>query len=264
MSIWTREEEAFKNLPPERQANIEIVSSAYASVFAQKAYLTMPVTTGKRYYDVLDRYGVKSVEELEQKRPGALREEIIIPNIEEGKALAARIRQDNEIDALVVSGIFEARKQRWTQEEYMVLWLRFITSSASAVYLSDGWAYSNGGAIEFVRALAKSYRLVGEAAQNFDHSRPTIEIYNHRGERVDFYEGAIRLYEAIRDLQQRGYGSDVLRDEFALLEGILWHVFHSDEIRSVSAVTVFAHRWDKVTNSLSLLDIGANRELKGL
>lgn len=133
MSLWTREEQWFQAMPPERQANIEIVSSAYASLFADKAYFTMPVTTGRRYYDVLDRYGVKSVDELERIRPGALREEIILPNIEEGKNFASKIREDHELDAIVVPGVFEARKQRWSQEEYMVLWLRFITASATAL-----------------------------------------------------------------------------------------------------------------------------------
>src|SRR5438105_1504960 len=99
MSLWTREEELHQTLPLEKQVEVEVVGSALAAVFAEKAYLTMPVTTGKRYYEVLDRYEVKSVEALEAKMPGALREEIILPNIEDGIALGAKIRKNRDIDA---------------------------------------------------------------------------------------------------------------------------------------------------------------------
>jgi hypothetical protein len=110
MSLFSREELTFQQLSSDRQANIEIVCSAYESMFCEKAYLTMPITTGKRYYDLLDKYGVRTIEELEKKRPGALREEVILPNIEEGKNLAKRI-QPEICDALIVPGIFEARKK---------------------------------------------------------------------------------------------------------------------------------------------------------
>ena len=215
MSVWKREEKIFEGLPSERQANIEIVSSAYASMFAEKAYLTMPVTTGKRYYDTLDRYGVKTIDELERKRPGALHGEIIEPNIEEGKALASLIQKDNNL-AIVVPGVFEARRQKWSQEEYMVLWLRLITSSVLAVYLSDGWEYSNGGAMEYIRALA----IADSPFLGRFERPPGFAIYDHRKNRITEVEAAQKLAGAAIDLDRRGYNTSILRDELALLGGI--------------------------------------------
>lgn len=262
--MWTREEEMFQNLSPEKQASIEIVSSAYASVFAEKAYLTMPVTTGKRFYDVLDHYNVKSVEELEQKRPGALREEIIIPNIEEGKALAAKIRHDNQIDALVVPGIFEARKQRWTQEEYMVLWLRFINSSAQEVYLSDGWEYSNGGAIEFVRALALRNGFVHRDTKPAWPPKWIPDIYDHNGNGIELEKGIHKLMEAIADLNRRGYDTTTLRHEASLVETFMWKMSEWDITHSIG----FEMRWSdmsvKVSETMRAIGVEENPTLVGL
>ncbi len=214
MSLWLREEKAFADLSVERQANIEVVSSAYASLFAQKAYLTMPVTTGKRFYDILDRYGVHTVEELEKKRPGALREEIILPNIEEGTRLGKQLQTDMGLSAIIVPGAFEARKQRWTQDEYMVLWLRVITNAVRELYLSPDWEYSNGGAVEFARAILLQFRCVDA------HDSP-LDIYDHRGEPVTIKVGAEKLAAAIRDLGNRGYGVTALKDELGRIAGLV-------------------------------------------
>ena len=159
MGLARREDIDFAGMAPDRQANVEIVSSAYASIPGHKAYLTMPVTTGRRYYEVLDRHGVRTVAELEAGRPGALRDEVILPNIEEANALAERVLGRTALP-LVVPGVFEARKQRWGQEEYMCLWMRLITGRVREVHLSDGWEYSNGGAAEFARAILIRHRAL--------------------------------------------------------------------------------------------------------
>ena len=158
MGLWKRREERlFDALPDDRRANIEVVVSAYDSVLAGKAYLTMPVTTGRRFYDVLDHYGVRTIDDLERRRPGALRDEIILPNLEEANRFAAALVTGAP---LVVPGVFEARRQRWGQDEYMILWLRVITGSVTELWLSDGWEYLTGGAMEFCRAMMIDFRFV--------------------------------------------------------------------------------------------------------
>lgn len=222
MSLWLREEKVYAGLPADRQANIEVVSSAYASLFAQKAYLTMPITTGKRFYDILDRYGARTVEELEQKRPGALREEIILPNIEAGRLLAEGIRAHEDVPALIVPGVFEARSQRWTQDEYMVLWLRVITSTIRELYLSPDWEYSNGGAVEFARAVLLQFRCI-------DGHDNRLSIYDHRGEPVSLKQGADKLTSAIKDLGNRGYDVDSLKVELGRLAGLVAMLYHAEQ-----------------------------------
>ncbi|MBU6500286.1 MAG: DUF4406 domain-containing protein [Patescibacteria group bacterium] len=212
MVIRRWEHEVFDILPQERRANIDIVSSAYSSVLGDKAYLSMPITSGKRYYEILDHYGVKTVEELEKKIPGALREEIIIPNIDDGKKFAERLAPELD-SSLIVPAIFEARRQRWTQEEYMVLWLRLLTKSVKEIYLLDGWEYSNGGAIEFARGLMIRYRFIEERNDR-------LLIYDHKKRPVSIEEGARKLTEAIKDLTRRGHQTSTLRKELGRVAGI--------------------------------------------
>lgn len=211
MGLWRREEELFQKLPDDRKANIEIVLSAYESISVRKAYLTMPVTSGRRYYDTLDSHGVKSVEELERKKPGAFREDIILPNIEEARRFAETLAGDAL--PLIVPGVFEARKQRWTQDEYMILWLRVITNSVKELWLSDGWEYSSGGAMEFCRGIMIRYRFI-------EDRKDRMQIYDHTRSEVDVVEGSWKLAHAIKDLTRRGYDTVKLRVELGQIAGI--------------------------------------------
>ncbi len=268
MSVWSREEEAFENLPLERRAKIEIVSSAYASVFAEKAYLTMPITTGPRYYDVLDRYGVKTPAELERKRPGALREEIIIPNIEDGKALAARIKNSYDVDALIVPGIFEGRAEQWTQEEYMVLWLRLIGGPVKHLFLSDGWEYSNGGAIECCYGLARELGQAGDiesTLREWSKGVHTVLGISDSEGGMEIIRAAARLKEAIQNLRKRGYDTAVLLRELAGLVALAWtgasfaHTTYHFERVVESAVDVGADKLLEWVSFREDIDVGCFR-----
>lgn len=210
---YLRENIILRRLPPERRANIEVVLSAYASVVKQQAYLTMPVTTGKRYYELLDKYGAKSAAELEQKRPGAIREEIIMPNIEDGKRLGQKL-QGGCVHALLVPGVFEGRPQRWDQDEYMALWLTVLTRNIRRLYLSKDWEYTNGGSMEFARAVLIQFGCI-------DSRREPMEILNHDGVPLDVTEGAHRLAEAIKDLGRRGHDTTSLTEELGRVAGMI-------------------------------------------
>ena len=214
MGYLRREEELFQALPEDRKANIEIVYSAYDSCTLPFAYLTMPVTTGKRFYDTLDRYGVKSIDELEAKRKGALRDEIIIPNIEEAKHFAKKV---SAAFPLIVPGIFEARKQRWNQDEYMILWLRLLTNKVRELHLSEFWEYSNGGAIEFCRAMMLHYRFTDEREELF-------QVFDHHGEPLRLTRGVEILSSSIKDLEIRGHDTSKLRKELGQLAGIAMYL----------------------------------------
>jgi hypothetical protein len=211
MGLWRREEELFRSLPEDRQANIEVVNSAYESILSDKAYFSMPITGGRLLYNTLDHYGVKTIQELEQKHPGALREEVIIPNIEAAKSFGKRV-SDHALP-IVIPGIFEARKQRWSQDEYMILWLRLITSAIKELWLCEGWEYSNGGAMEFCRGIMIHYRFIEERVDR-------LPIFDHQGNLIDLMEGVYKLATSIKDLSQRGYDTSKLRVELGQLAGI--------------------------------------------
>jgi hypothetical protein len=202
----------------DRLVNIDVVASAYASVIGDKAYLTMPLTTGLRYYEVLERYHCRDAETLEWLWPGALFGEVILPNLEAGRSLAERLAP--EINAsLICPGIFDGRRQHWTQEEYMALWLRVIDSLIGEIYLSDGWEYTNGGAAEFARALAIQCRFV-------EGRDDRIPIFDHRRQPVDLMEASHRLIAAIKNLDRRGFSTVALRQALTQVAGVA--AFESD------------------------------------
>ena len=203
MGIWKGEGDLVGSIKPERIANIEVVASAYDSVIGPKAYVSMPITTGRRFYKVLDRYHVRDPEALEFLWPGALWGEIIEPNLEAGKSLAENLAP--EIDAsLICPGVFDGHEQAWTQDEYLTLWLGIIISSVKEIYLCDGWEYSNGGAIEFARAIEVRHNFVEERDDE-------IRIFSEWRREITLVEGGQKLITAIKDLERRGHSTTTLR-----------------------------------------------------
>ncbi len=217
---WLREELDYEALPQERKDNIDIVRSAYASVQAPLDYLTMPVTTGRRYYEAMDRHGVRTLADLEAAKPGALREEVILPNIEEsvllGRAIGVRTGH-----VVVVPGVFEAHRQRWSQAEYMVLWLRLITHDVETVHLSPHWEYSNGGAVEYARAILARHGQVPGC------DRP-MAVVDHHGDDVPLDMGVAMLMEAADELERDYYDASVLRREVGRLAGMAAMLAYGD------------------------------------
>lgn len=203
-----KEQGTHAGLLPARQAQIDVVTTAYASVVAKLSYLTMPVTAGKRLYELMEKYGVRSKAELEKIRPGILWEEVILPNVENGKQLAHKLHREQG-RSLVVPGIFDAQQFDWGQEDYMVLWLRFIVASAREIFLAPGWEYSTGGAMEFVQGMMIQHRFVARAEP--------IAVRNEMTSEVDLMTGALAIAYAIRDLRKRGFDERKLVREFTQL-----------------------------------------------
>ena len=207
----TKEERDYLAFPPDRQANVDVVGTAFAAVPGPKSYLTMPVTTGRRFYAVLEAHDVRSLDHLLRVAPAALREEIILPNIA-GSVEAARGISARSAYPLVVPGVFEGRAQRWSQSEYMCLWMRLITREIREVHLLDGWEYSNGGAQEYARAILLRHACL-------DARREPMSVLDERGEPVPMERGAGMLADAVLDLRQRGFDAPDLVRELSRLGG---------------------------------------------
>src|SRR3989344_536981 len=160
MGIWGNDALLLAESAPEKVDSINIVLSAYRSIRGERViYASVPVTTGQRYYDVLDRYSVKTLDELLAKNKDALKKEIIAPNISEGIVFADELAK--KLNRTVIApSVFEAKKQRWSQNEYMFLWYRFIEERIKAIGLMKDSKYSNGSAKEVVRAIEMQFGFV--------------------------------------------------------------------------------------------------------
>lgn len=101
-------------------------------------YLSGPITTGLRWIDAL-----KAGEANAQS-------DVIAANSQDLLAAAAALRTNAtaiviEPASLTVGG--------WSQTDYLTLWTELIERHAGEVRFLEGWAFSNGCAHEFERAL---------------------------------------------------------------------------------------------------------------
>lgn len=202
----------------EVKRTIDIVWTSYRSVLSKEGrlgYASTAITSGKRMYDVLDQFGVKSVDDLKAKAPTALFDSIIAPNISAGNAVARSIA--SRVDRPVVApAIFEAKKQRWSQDEYMAMWLRMIEENVGEMFMSPDWEFSNGGAEEFLHAM--------QMASGF-RSRFDIAVLTDAGKPIGLAEGTAKVANALVHLHDRGHKAPILADAFCSLLAVLgiWH-----------------------------------------
>jgi len=180
----------------EVKRTIDIVWSAYRSVLSKEghlAYVSTAISSGKLMYDILQQIGC-SYEELKQHHSDVLYEQIIKPNIDQGTFLARNIASN--VDEPVVSpAIFEARSQRWSQDEYMGMWLRMIEENVGRMVMSPGWEYSNGGTEEYLLAIQMIYGL---------RTRWNINVEDHEGTRLPLPQGMELIAKALLYLHDQG------------------------------------------------------------
>lgn len=154
----------YKRLTDEELKNLGVILGAYRSFRGNRrkyiAYVSMPITTGKRFYDVLIEARVKSAKEfIEKFGKEALYKEIIEKNVKEGIAFTDVLGAKKKL-LLIAPSVFDAKPLKWTDDAYMSLWYRVIGELAGTHVLMPGWEYSTGGIREVLFALLMQWGLV--------------------------------------------------------------------------------------------------------
>jgi hypothetical protein len=220
-------EQEYEKLTEEELIGLNTVLGAFRTFRGDRrkhiAYVSMPITTGKRYYEVLADNKVNNPKELmEKKGPDALWKLVMQPNIKKGIAFADRLGTKRDL-LFIAPSVFEAKKWRWTQEAYMSLWYRVIAEMAGCLFMMDGWEYSTGGVKEFLFSMIlqwKSIRWhnVGEIARNngwknffpdmsYERKKAelkamwNIRVFSARGNEIDLYNGLAKIVWAISELK---------------------------------------------------------------
>ncbi|MBI2596462.1 hypothetical protein HYW46_07075 [Candidatus Daviesbacteria bacterium] len=221
----------YDRLTENELTNLGVVLGAYRSFRGDRrshiAYVGMPITTGKRYYDVLSEHGVKSREELTEKvGQKALWEEVIQPNINEGISFADSLGKQRDM-LFIAPSVFEAKQWRWTDDAYMSLWYRVLGEMAGTHWVMDGWEYSTGGLREVmfsmimqwgvIRSFNKDTAVKAFGLKNF-HSGLTKEeeslefmemrkmrVYDSAGIDIRIDGALSKSVDAIYDLKQRNF-----------------------------------------------------------
>jgi len=241
--------ESYDKLTEDELGNLGIVLGAYRSFRGDRrghvAYVSMPITSGKRFYETLAAEGVTSAKELAEKRGAAALYELVIrPNVEEGVALADRLGQADKSLLYIAPSVFEAKKWRWSQDAYMSLWYRVIGELAGKHYLMDGWEYSTGGLQEVLFSMLMRWRVIrshnvreGAAELHFANFHPglsreklmeelrgmwEIRVYEADGTPVRLDQALEKAVTAIRDLQSRGFDASALIGPAWRLSQVPW------------------------------------------
>lgn len=248
MGLYYKDGGLIEGSSSEKLDSLNMAISAYLSVRSNLAYLSMPITSGVRYYKVFEHYNVKTVEELAAKGEDLFYEEIIRPNIEEGIALADEL-EDKIGKPIVAPSVFEAKKQRWSQKEYMFLWYRVFENRIDEVYMMDGWEYSNGGVQEFVRGLEIQFGISKKRQTNnyilswevyspdgvsldddtwelIEHEKRKMGIKDQRGVNLRIEDGSRLISWAMIDLKKRGFETDSLKDSIENIYGMASYFEH--------------------------------------
>ena len=225
---------------------IEIVLSAFKSHRNSDGYtyLSMPITSGKLFYDVLEKHDSLTLDELMAKDKDILYNEVILPNIEINTAVADKIA-DNTKKTVIAPAVFEAKKQRWSEAAYMFLWYRVLEEIIDETIMVNHWQYSNGGVQEFVRSheikfnfvlsprfveshlpsyLPRSYWPVfkgilkgeGKAIQYLD----TMNVKDEKLDDISLNHGADLVANAILDLEKKGFNPEKLKESLFEMGGL--------------------------------------------
>jgi hypothetical protein len=179
-------------------------------------YLSGPITTGKRYVELVQAGPV----------PPSVRKQLIQENCDELKAKALVLRRTLGHTVLEPASL---TVREWSQTDYLALWERLIEKHVSLVLFMPGWEYSVGCATEFVKAttvgirtetvagapltLRGGLRLMCAAVKHIENSDS-----KHNGSLIRISAGIRRNIDDVKNLLELEpeHGGEYLRKDEAL------------------------------------------------
>ncbi|MCX6814952.1 MAG: hypothetical protein NTY20_04875 [Candidatus Aenigmarchaeota archaeon] len=210
---------------------MDMILGAYRSIRHPIAYVSMPVTGGKRLYDVLERKGVKALDKLREADPDSVVSDVIKPNIERGIEVADGLRERIKLPPIAPC-VFDAIRKKWSQRDYLLMWLRVIEEKAEEVYMTDDWEYSSGSAQEFARVMEMQFDFVNpdQGMEHFPEGVDLekeyrrlrqIKVYTESGKEIRIDAGFKLVAKVIMDLHKRGFEYKDIFDSFQKLINIV-------------------------------------------
>jgi hypothetical protein len=120
-------------------------------------YASAELTTGRRLYDAMREFNVKTAADLKQlKGKDWYTANIWDANVKAAQDFAAHVREKLGGKTLVITPApFSA--PGWTQPEYLAFWEQLLRTRISSSWFKADWQYSNGCTFEF--AVSRTIRL---------------------------------------------------------------------------------------------------------
>lgn len=201
-----------ESLPDEQKLQAEFALAAFSTIKAKDvAYISVPITSGKRLYDYMSANGFATVEEAKADHDAFFRA-VVAPNLAAGVA-AGNVWSEKMDGAVVAPAEFEKRLRsqedfNWGQDAFMSMWIPLIAEKITLMVMVDGWEYSNGSGEEYLQAALMQ---MGRAA------RSDIEIKDEHGKTLTLDQGIGRMADAFKDLTRRGIEARNMAETLALL-----------------------------------------------
>ncbi len=233
MGVWGTDEWMLKE--SENLNNIKVVLNAYRSIRGNVIYVSAPITSGKLYYELLEKHNVKSMDDLLKNDSKFLVKNIIKPNVETGTNLSDRIAKQTNTP-VVSPCVFEARTQEWKENDYMYLWFRVMEEKAKKIVMADDWEYSNGASREFVRAMEMQFGFIkpGNTLINLPEDTDLdkeyqrmrrMKVVDEQNNPLIMSDGINKLSYAIQNLQDKGFDVPMLEQSLCKLYCVCIHAF---------------------------------------
>jgi hypothetical protein len=168
-------------------------------------YCSSDVTTGRRlYFEIYERHGVRSDEELKEKLGGEghrrLMGRLIEENIARGIEFTDGLRLRG-LSNLINPGPLHA--PGFEQEHYYYLWESVIIRKVREGYFNEGWEYSSGCTLEYAICRRKGI--------------PTLD---HEGRDLPLAAARTRAERAVSKLRARGISAPTLERNLKLIEAL--------------------------------------------
>jgi|SRR5712664_3176883 len=166
-------------------------------------YASAELTSGRRLYDAMREFNVKTAGDLKQlKEKDWYTTNIWDANVKAAQDFAAHVREKLGGKTLVITPApFSA--PGWTQPEYLAFWEQLLRTRISSSWFKSNWQYSNGCTFEFAVSIDAG-----------------VHTLDHQGSSLSVRHGADLIDAAIRDLEKNGFDAAKLRENLARLQPV--------------------------------------------
>lgn len=123
-------------------------------------YIAMPITSGRRLWNLAKRIGIQNLEQISSLHPRLFEQEVFEPNLNDATQMVRGIRSRYSQPVIDPSRLVV---REWTQEQYRSVWRAVISSKVSLLIVSNMWEYSIGCVEEVSSALENRIPILDQS-----------------------------------------------------------------------------------------------------
>lgn len=131
-------------------------------------YVSVPITSGRRAFHVMEAGGVHDLAEMRRRDPDAWHRDVQVPNERAAAEHARAVRHRLPADVVLNPAVLTT--PAWGDDDYNGLWIDVIREFAKRVVATPDWAWSRGGRLEVAAAVS-----LGRNVETVDGRSLTID-----------------------------------------------------------------------------------------